>query len=562
MALPSPLIPDARHWIAARQAGYEQGEAERRRNLLLEAGQLAAASPMQAPATAAVTAQPGGDMGAYSNAISSIESGGRYDAIGPVTRSGDRAYGKYQVMGANIPAWTKKHLGREMTPQQFLADKDAQEKVFSREFGGYVGKYGNPQDAASMWFSGRPAAQGAGRNDGYTSQPEYLRRFNAALGGGGRNNLIPASQPASVADPDSGLRNASNALLRGGDLQAGLTLQNQIFERNEKARALADAKQKEAWGIMGELALRADTPEKWARVVEIAKRGGLPVAGLEDFANREMVLARSGKAMDYMSSGKRVFNKTLGQYVPVDPGAPNDVSDADYSKNPVYGVDAQGNTVILQLNDAGQAGLTKLPEGVRVGKDPIRIDAGTETVLLDPVTRQRIGSIPKDVAGEAAAAAAGKGRGEAQVNLPTVRSNAGTIMNMIDGVLNDPYLPSMTGPIQGRMPNLSGNANRVQSKVDQLQGQAFLQAFNSIRGGGQITEAEGSKATVSLSRLQNMNVNDPEYPQALKDFKAEVLRLVALAEEKAGGAPSASSAPSAPSEKTRLRFNPETGDLE
>ena len=310
--LPSPLIPDANQWIAARQAGYEQGEAQRRRNLLLEAGALAAASPAMSAPTVAPAA---GGMSAYSNAISSIESGGRYDAIGPATRSGDRAYGKYQVMGANIPAWTRKHLGRELTPQQFLADKDAQEKVFAGEFGGYVQKYGNPQDAASMWFSGRPAAQGAGRNDGYTSQPEYLRRFNAALGGGGAPAPVQTVQ-ARPLDPDAPLRNASNALLRGGELQAGLGLQNQLFERSEKARAQAEARRKEGEALFGELALRADTPEKWARAVEMARQGGLPVAGLEDFSAREFVIARAGKSPEFMAVGKRVFNKSDGSFVP------------------------------------------------------------------------------------------------------------------------------------------------------------------------------------------------------------------------------------------------------
>jgi hypothetical protein len=32
-------------------------------------------------------------------------------------------------MGENIPVWTKKYLGDEMTPQEFLADKDAQDQV-------------------------------------------------------------------------------------------------------------------------------------------------------------------------------------------------------------------------------------------------------------------------------------------------------------------------------------------------------------------------------------------------------------------------------------------------
>src|SRR5262249_28208119 len=31
----------------------------------------------------------------------------------------DRAYGKFGVMGANVPAWTQKYYGQALTPQQF-----------------------------------------------------------------------------------------------------------------------------------------------------------------------------------------------------------------------------------------------------------------------------------------------------------------------------------------------------------------------------------------------------------------------------------------------------------
>lgn len=125
------------------------------------------------------------DLINYQNAIKSIESsGGNYGLTGPATRNGDRAYGAYQVMGNNIPSWTQKHYGQALTPQQFLANKDAQDAVFNGEFGGYVSKYGNPQDAASTWFTGRPQAQGGHSSDGYITGNQYVDKFNKALGGG------------------------------------------------------------------------------------------------------------------------------------------------------------------------------------------------------------------------------------------------------------------------------------------------------------------------------------------------------------------------------------------
>jgi hypothetical protein len=132
------------------------------------------------------SAQPTTDpMQQYADAIAAIESDGSggYSALGPVTRNGDRAFGRYQVMGANVPEWTQAALGKSMTPYEFLGDQDAQDAVFRHRFGSYVDKYGNPQDAASAWFTGRPlAAGGSSASDGYITGNTYVNRFNKALG--------------------------------------------------------------------------------------------------------------------------------------------------------------------------------------------------------------------------------------------------------------------------------------------------------------------------------------------------------------------------------------------
>jgi len=121
----------------------------------------------------------------WANAIASIESAGSgdYSALGPITAKGNRAYGRYQVMDFNIGPWTEKHLGRRLTPEEFLASKEAQDAVFAGEFGGNVEKYGNPQDAASVWFTGKPVAAGGNRKDILgTTGSGYVNKFNEALG--------------------------------------------------------------------------------------------------------------------------------------------------------------------------------------------------------------------------------------------------------------------------------------------------------------------------------------------------------------------------------------------
>lgn len=91
-------------------------------------------------------------------AIATQESGGNYYAYGQwlnMSYGRDRAYGKYQVMGANIPSWTRQYYGRTLTPEQFRNNKQAQEAVARGRLKSYYKSYGF-RGAASAWYSGNP----------------------------------------------------------------------------------------------------------------------------------------------------------------------------------------------------------------------------------------------------------------------------------------------------------------------------------------------------------------------------------------------------------------------
>ncbi len=90
----------------------------------------------------------------FFSAIAQQESGGRYSAVG-VETGGDRAYGKYQVMGANIPSWTRKYYGKTLTSSQYLNNPAAQDAVARGVLQSYFNKYG-ARGAASAWYSGSP----------------------------------------------------------------------------------------------------------------------------------------------------------------------------------------------------------------------------------------------------------------------------------------------------------------------------------------------------------------------------------------------------------------------
>lgn len=116
------------------------------------------------------------------------ESGGNYGAVG-VWVGGDRAYGRYQVMGANIPSWTRQYYGKTLTPQQFLNNRAAQDAVARGKLKSYVNKYGY-RGAAAAWYSGNASLHNSTRpQPGGPSIKGYVDSImNRALqykGGGG-----------------------------------------------------------------------------------------------------------------------------------------------------------------------------------------------------------------------------------------------------------------------------------------------------------------------------------------------------------------------------------------
>ena len=89
--------------------------------------------------------------------------------------------------------------------------------------------------------------------------------------------------------------------------------------------------------------------------------------------------------------------------------------------------------------------------------------------------------------------------------------------------------------------------------ADQLGGKAFLQAFESLKGGGQITEVEGKKATDAIARL-NRAQSDSEYEVALNDLRGVVGSAYKRATGKDYQAPQADGGPAAGTVVDGYRF--------
>lgn len=120
-------------------------------------------------------------VNARREAVADIESGGRYETVGPPDKYGDRPYGKYQIMGKNIGPWSEEVFGRRVSLQEFRAKPEIQDAIFDFKFGGYANKHGE-EGAARAWIGGEGSINRPSRRDSLgTSVASYGQRYKKSL---------------------------------------------------------------------------------------------------------------------------------------------------------------------------------------------------------------------------------------------------------------------------------------------------------------------------------------------------------------------------------------------
>lgn len=188
---------------------------------------------------------------------------------------------------------------------------------------------------------------------------------------------------------------------------------------------------------------------------------------------------------------------------------------------PQVAQDAQGNPVLLQFSNRGAVRSAPLPQGVAPAPwQTSRLDLGTEWAIQDR-NGNIIQRIPKDIAGAEREKVVGTQRGEQITGAPDAARQANQMLTSIEGILNDRSLPMATGALSV-LGNIPGTPMRgFAARADQLQGQAFLQAFESLKGGGAITETEGQKATQAIARLDRAQ-QPSDYRAALEELRGIV----------------------------------------
>lgn len=312
------------------------------------------------------------------------------------------------------------------------------------------------------------------------------------------------------------------------------------------------------------------TPEMWSRVnaaksprdpMAAAQGAATPVAGsgldrgaiiqklLSNSATRELGMqalledlkvGKGGARYGFQNLGGRVVrtDPTTGEAVEVFAAPDSGINERGLT--PIYGRDENGNTVVMFPSKSGELYRPQLPNGVSgISPGVMQTDRGTSVELRDNRTGRVIDTAAKDNYGQASQSAAGRVAGETQATaaagLGQVIENANLTLGAIKDIMTNPAFNDRVG-MKAVLPAIPGTAGvGFDAQVDQLKGQVFLRAFESLRGAGAITEQEGQAATKAMSRLDRRQ-SPEDFRAALGELQGIISRGVQRAQAKAAGA--------------------------
>jgi hypothetical protein len=184
-------------------------------------------------------------------------------------------------------------------------------------------------------------------------------------------------------------------------------------------------------------------------------------------------------------------------------------------------------------------------EGKRVGLEGRRVALQEEESkrAKDPVYQAKLSQAKAE--GEALA----KNGAAAQQILPKVETVAQTTLDNLDAMIGKrdakgnllkgqkPH-PGFTDAVGMGLPLrfIPGtSAADFQTRFDQVKGETFLQAFETLKGGGAITNIEGEKGTAAINRM-SLAQSEKDFVAAAQDLKAIINKGLENARAKAAKA--------------------------
>lgn len=218
--------------------------------------------------------------------------------------------------------------------------------------------------------------------------------------------------------------------------------------------------------------------------------------------------------------------------------------------NPVSGAFTPSGTVKKTMSDYEKAQV-----GLRSQEVDLRrreVDRASDPEMQQKLARAR-----------AIGEAAGKGDVAALQAYPKAIAQAEMTVNIIDQMIGKrdskgnllkgekvhPGFEGAVGAGIGARYVPGTEASNFEALFNQAGGNAFMQAFEALKGGGAITEKEGAKATAAITRM-SLAQSEKEFIKAATEFQDVVRAGAARAQERAsrvgGAAPAAPGVPTTP----------------
>lgn len=126
---------------------------------------------------------------------------------------------------------------------------------------------------------------------------------------------------------------------------------------------------------------------------------------------------------------------------------------------------------------------------------------------------------------------------EAQADLPRAVETAKQTVDAVDKLLTHKGFSNLVGAGLPFGKYVAGSETAgANALYEQIKGKSFLEAFQSLKGGGQITEKEGAKAEAAINRM-NLSTSEKDFKEAAADFKSAVQAGIDRASKSAGEKP-------------------------
>lgn len=194
--------------------------------------------------------------------------------------------------------------------------------------------------------------------------------------------------------------------------------------------------------------------------------------------------------------------------------------------------DPQGNAYAAQVPGfaAAQANITGAEAAAKADAEAARDLVTT----VDPSTGDTVYRPRSQVVSSGATAQLNPATVDARAELGKVQAQADQMLRTINLALDHPGLKDAVGFASYNPLTMVRGTDRANFDTvrQQLEGQAFLQAFESLKGGGVITNIEGEKATQAIARL-GTSQDSQSYRMALNDLKTVIDTGLSRARDKA-----------------------------